>query len=372
MTNRHCTKCGREVAEGKRFCGGCGQAMPMVAAPAQPEAAVMPKSAALSCVMCGTVLAPGKRFCRQCGHAIDAPALAAAVEAAPAGKSGTPIQETKAVDFSPAVAVAAPEGMQIPAGDELSPVPASSEIAGEPDVSLHAPNGSATAWTSHWEAVERKSPDSPLATLASGFSALPPAPRGGSMQKIGIAIGIAASVLVVAGVWAFYAYAHRSVSSEAKTASESQRAMAPLPEQSAKPSASIPPTSAPSMPQSQPRSGTSTASATLPTKIPQDMGQHTAKETQQAEPKSLALPLPQPPVTAAVHSGVLHYQGPPVPYNGVVVFDNLPQARLKFNFDRQAWLLTIKPNPDGTKKVTLTSQKSGDQTSCDLGWETVE
>jgi len=39
-----------------------------------------------------------------------------------------------------------------------------------------------------------------------------------------------------------------------------------------------------------------------------------------------------------------------VPYNGVVVFDHLPQARLKFVFNRQAWSLTLKPNPDGTKK----------------------
>jgi hypothetical protein len=77
-------------------------------------------------------------------------------------------------------------------------------------------------------------------------------------------------------------------------------------------------------------------------------------------------------VPAAARSGILHYQGPPVPYNGVVVFDHLPQARLKFNFDRQAWTVTIKPNPDGTKRVTLISQKQGYQTNCDLGWEIVE
>src|SRR5208282_1968486 len=41
-------------------------------------------------------------------------------------------------------------------------------------------------------------------------------------------------------------------------------------------------------------------------------------------------PLPAQP--APPHSGVRHYQGPPVPYGGVVVFDNLPKARLKFTF----------------------------------------
>jgi hypothetical protein len=124
--------------------------------------------------------------------------------------------------------------------------------------------------------------------------------------------------------------------------------------------------------QSEPKSETSVASATLPPKLPQDSGKHPTKTTQQSELESPPLQPPQPPVPAAVHSGVLHYQGPPVPYNGVVVFDHLPQARLKFNFDRQAWTLLIKPNPDGTKRVTMISQKQGYQTNCDLNWEIVE
>jgi len=56
----------------------------------------------------------------------------------------------------------------------------------------------------------------------------------------------------------------------------------------------------------------------------------------------------------------------------MVVFDNLPKARLKFTFDHQAWILTIKLNPDGTKRITLISQMPGYQTSCDLGWEIIE
>ena len=58
-----------------------------------------------------------------------------------------------------------------------------------------------------------------------------------------------------------------------------------------------------------------------------------------------------------------------MPYGGVVVFNNLPKARLRFTFDGAAWRLIIKPNPDGTKKVILNSLKQGYQTSCDLGWE---
>ena len=61
-----------------------------------------------------------------------------------------------------------------------------------------------------------------------------------------------------------------------------------------------------------------------------------------------------------------------MPYNGVVIFDHLPQARLRFNFNRQAWSLTLKLNPDGTKRATLISLVQGYQTSCDLGWELAE
>jgi hypothetical protein len=55
-----------------------------------------------------------------------------------------------------------------------------------------------------------------------------------------------------------------------------------------------------------------------------------------------------------------------------VVFDHLPKSRLRFVYDRQGWMLTIKANPDGTKRVTMTSQKAGYQTYCDLSWEIAE
>jgi hypothetical protein len=71
-------------------------------------------------------------------------------------------------------------------------------------------------------------------------------------------------------------------------------------------------------------------------------------------------------------SGTLHYQGPPVAYRGTVVFDNLPKKRLKFGFDSSSWSLSIKPNADGTKKVTLTSLEQGYQTNCDVHWEIIE
>jgi hypothetical protein len=55
-----------------------------------------------------------------------------------------------------------------------------------------------------------------------------------------------------------------------------------------------------------------------------------------------------------------------------VVFENLPRARLKFTFDRNAWVLTLKINPDGSKRAILTSLRQSLQAQCDLGWEIVE
>jgi hypothetical protein len=101
------------------------------------------------------------------------------------------------------------------------------------------------------------------------------------------------------------------------------------------------------------------------TAVPTQPDPSTQAIVPKADPVEVVAKQAPPPV----NSGVLHYHGPPVPYNGVVVFENLPKPRLKFNFDRSLWVLLIKLNPDGTKNVKMTSLKRGYQTSCDLGWE---
>ena len=73
MAGKYCAKCGREVVAGKSLRGGCGQAMPIVAASAQPEPVIAPAPAPRSCAQCGAALTPGKRFCKQCGKAVDEP-----------------------------------------------------------------------------------------------------------------------------------------------------------------------------------------------------------------------------------------------------------------------------------------------------------
>lgn len=53
-----CSKCGNEVAEGKKFCGHCGN----------PMGAAAPASAGgVICSKCGAPVTPGKKFCGKCG-----------------------------------------------------------------------------------------------------------------------------------------------------------------------------------------------------------------------------------------------------------------------------------------------------------------
>ncbi|MCR4823492.1 MAG: zinc-ribbon domain-containing protein, partial [Treponema sp.] len=53
-----CSKCGNEVADGKKFCGKCGNPM-TAASPVQQGGEV--------CSKCGAPLTPGKKFCGKCG-----------------------------------------------------------------------------------------------------------------------------------------------------------------------------------------------------------------------------------------------------------------------------------------------------------------
>lgn len=53
-----CSKCGNEVAEGKKFCGKCGN----------PMGATAPvSSSGVICSKCGAPVTPGKKFCGKCG-----------------------------------------------------------------------------------------------------------------------------------------------------------------------------------------------------------------------------------------------------------------------------------------------------------------
>jgi hypothetical protein len=191
-----------------------------------------------------------------------------------------------------------------------------------------------------------------------------------SVGTLWIALATAAALIIVSvGVWGWHHYSHRAIAPGSATATQklqptpapqsaSQQVSSNLPEGTGQTVNSVPPKPKPS--------------ASAGPEAPEPP--HRAVEVPQAplaeastEPVSAALP-----VSVPEHSGVLHYHGPPVPLNGQVIFGHLPAARLRFTFDKQAWALTIKLNPDGSKRVFLTSLKPGFQDSCDLGWEVVE
>jgi len=222
-----------------------------------------------------------------------------------------------------------------------------------------------------WDPVPPPPSFPPLPPQSVPSAAPPPAPETAPRTGLWLAIGLAVALLLAAGgAWAWYAHARRN-RPPANTASSLPPAPsagdrnpgAMAPEQPAKPS--------PAMPTPQPRTERTqplAPSESVPWKAAQ---QH--PKAQLPEPNFDVNPPPQPriapPSPPAPRSGILHYEGPPVPHNGTVVFDRLPRPLLKFNFDHQAWSLTIKVNPDGTKRVTMTSRKPGFQTNCDLGWE---
>lgn len=339
MTNRFCTKCGHEVVAGKRFCGGCGQAMPAVSVPEQSQPVVMPEPAGpvIVCMNCGATLTPGKRFCKLCGHAVESAAPVAPAAAASSRQDASPVRDASLVDLPPAAPVAAP--------DLPTPAPAQNEPLPVPQ---------------------------PL-----------PEPHGRLNAKTGLIIGIAAIVLVLVAAgsfWAWHAYSHRNLPSATNTPNgpnppivappAPSTGATPTTVQPLKPSAGTAGNLGTASPYTQSGSGAATLSHPSPTNA---SGNSTQGRAAVAPPASIMPPAsPSTTMTAAPRSGTLHYQGPPVAHNGEVVFDHLPHARLKFNFDHQAWSLTIKSNPDGTKKVTLISQAPGYQTSCDLGWEIIE
>jgi DNA-binding beta-propeller fold protein YncE len=60
-----CPNCHAEIGEGKKFCGKCGSALGVTAA---PSVSVVPTS--LRCPRCGSEVSPGEKFCGNCGGAI--------------------------------------------------------------------------------------------------------------------------------------------------------------------------------------------------------------------------------------------------------------------------------------------------------------
>ena len=367
MTNKYCKHCGRELAAGKRYCSGCGEAIPaaLATAPVLPAIQSEPRTGTSICRHCGTTVAAGKAFCKQCGHVVNEQLPASNPAADVCAQCGTLLSPGRRYCRKCGLSVSGPNSPAKPKADVQVPTEVKSSVS-LPIASLPAkgPPEQSSGPSKEMPPLFRKG------TPKSTVDAEPPKVQIPSKTKRNIIIG-AAIILFVAGGLTWYFRAHRSVESsippsQLATAQIQITAPTPAPNQSGKPvSGTIRPEA----------SATATPSlASKPVVPPSHTPASPApiKQPEQVTLQPLAQRSPPPPAPVSPRSGVLQYQGPPVPYNGQVVFDHLPVARLRFTFDHQAWSLTIKRNPDGTKKITLTSQKPGYQTTCDLTWEVVD
>lgn len=232
-------------------------------------------------------------------------------------------------------------------------------------------NEPATTGLSAANPAEKKVAAPPVAAPEPAPAISQSLPFAQSTQKMGIAIGLVAAVLLASGgAWVWYASLHRSSPSMASTQPTSQQVAATTTEQTPKPSPGTIQESPSNTSRPQPEAKTTPMPHTPSVATPHDSGQF--RKVTIPQPGIETPALTSPSALEPVHAGTLHYQGPAVPFGGSVVFDHLPKDRLKFSFDSTAWRLTIRPNTDGTKKVILTSQKQGFQSNCDLGWEVVE
>jgi len=326
-----------------------------------PVAAVSPPEAVAAepvCLQCGAALEPGRRFCKQCGQPADAATAPTVFEQPLSAQTSVELPEIAADDPFPMAASHAPTlVMEAPYIERFSPE---------------------SAPASPWEPVAETAPIWSASTATIHEHAPKAEPLARSKAKIVWAVGLAAAVLAAAGGgWAWYAHAHRSVSSDAGPVAPQQSSAQPwgseqdsaapgTTAQLAKPSAGVPAVATPQAQQTPPNHAPS-----VPVQ-PQSSSQSGHGNPAAPTPAFHVAPSRPAPQLAQGRMGIRHYEGPPVPHGGTVVFDNLPKARLRFAFDHTLWQLTIKPNPDGTKKVIMISLAQGSQTSCDLGWEIVE
>lgn len=297
----------------------------------------------------------GKRFCGGCGQAM-------------------PVEAPSALNEEVAAADPVNQAVKPPEADAEETVPVVERFS----VSAVTPWSNTPSFgpkaipIPEWEPVKEVGQAPPVAPQAVvEIISSSPLPK----RKIGLMVGIAAAVLVAAiGGWAWYAHTHRCVNCgvQSTAATATSGAIA----QPAKPPAGTPEAAAAYAPLPAPEpvpSPSSAPAAPIQTKGPSQSG-HANPVTATPELSVMRAPAPPPPPLppAQARSGVRRYQGPPVPHGGLVVFDNLPKARLRFTFDRAAWELILKTNPDGTKKAILISQAQGNQSRCELGWELID
>lgn len=422
LAQKTCTQCGNTILEGKRFCGKCGapvsppaepvtqepvETLPVVESPTIVPLAPEPIGGLSPCICatCGHAIPEGKRFCGKCGAPVVSIAETTAVVAA---SSVEPV-----VSSTPATGL---EDLAEPK-TQFAATPATDAPASESELpaDLIAPNAFAAGASSELlqEAAELGAPSLVLPTepLAVSVPASAPIsvrtesavrnpPGTVPWQTIGLISAAAVLVLALAsgGFWLYHKHAIAAASSgrvstttttmpanptaQPATSSDSNAlpatpATGATADSKQKPNAGKPVSgggqSVPVVPAKPPVTAVAERQIVQPApppavahlSVPQIPAAHPQNDAKPSAPSPLAS-LPAPPT-----SGVLSYNGPPVPYGGVISFRNLRGGRLRFVYDHMSWQALVSRQPDGTQTLTLRSIKHADQSQCVVQWEVI-
>lgn len=384
MASKFCRQCGHEVGEGKNFCAACGKP---IAALAQPQSATDP--AKKYCSKCGRPVVNGRRFCGGCGRPAAPSAAASEPERVPietalsSGSSSPTVCDASVAPTASATLLESAEPNPIPEEPTLISGCAAHDFPPRPPAPRPGP-----------------STPSPLVISASSEPvagpdsiSTPSANRGFlSNRWVQVAAGVVVVALSTAGVLVYKHHREaRGVPPSPQTspaAANSAPAATPgvAEPESARPAGSLPLRASDTDVHSSgavpaPHPSIATPAVAVPPKpspavtkpvVPQPRTEALVARDEipvnsgVARASTPALVEPSHP-----RSGTLHYAGSPVHFGEVVVFQNLPNQRLRFIYNRSGWQAFISRKSDGTQTLTLRSLLHTEQAQCDVQWEMV-
>jgi outer membrane biosynthesis protein TonB len=206
---------------------------------------------------------------------------------------------------------------------------------------------------------------------------VPPQAPAKSGPGIGLFIAMFGILLLLGGAGLWFYTTKMKAPQTATTTVEVAAAPTPSPATPAMPAAPTPvaappPSTTPEVIPQNPDFASPTPTA--PPKSAQGTPQ-APPQSKPANPPPQAAPPPKqaaapPPAPAGQTSGNLHAAVEVAQY-GEVVFENLPQGRMRFTYDHSAWQPTIHRQPNGTQTLIMRSLKAGIQRVCDVQWELV-
>jgi len=303
------------------------------------------------CTACGATLAEGQRFCVKCGSAVGQ---------APVPAPPPVVEET--------VVVAAPKYVEPPPPPLPPPVPPPAPYAPPPPPSQQVYVPLPTP-------VPAPPPTmAPPPMMPPPLMPMPAAPVASSGPGAGLWIGLLGFLLLLGGAGLWF-YTTRMSKPHPVTVETATSERAPQPQVPTAPAA--PPLVVQNPATPEPAAPEPVTHAPPPSPAPKPEGMppnpDIAKKTPVAPPvQQPPVPVTAPPVVPSKPtSGTLHAAVEVAKY-GEVVFEGLPNDRLRLIFDHDAWQPTIHRQPNGTQTLVMRSLKQGIQRSCDVKWEIVQ